>query len=147
LQAARKAAAGLSLTAEVFEVSRSAEFEPAFRSMAAARAGGLLMLSSPLFASNPRRLADLALQNRLPAMNQFTEFAERGGFLAYGPDLQVLFRQAGMMTRRILGGLAPAQMPLDRPVRFRLMANLKTANALGLDVPPSFVGRADEVIE
>jgi putative ABC transport system substrate-binding protein len=147
LEAARKAAARLALRTEVFEVSRSVDFEATFGAMAGARPGGLLMLSSPLFASNPQRLADLALQNRLPAMNQFTEFAEQGGYLAYGPDLQSLFRQAGMMTRRILGGFAAAEMPLDRPVRFKLVANLRTAKALGLDIQPSLFVRADEVIE
>lgn len=147
LEAARKAAAAFALTGEVFEVSQTVEFEPTFRAMGDARAGGVLMLSSPLFGGNPQGMAELARKNRLPAINQFPDFAEQGGLLAYGPELQGMFRQAGAMTRRILQGTPAAQLPIDRPVRFRLVANLKTATALGLDLPPSLIARADEVIE
>jgi putative ABC transport system substrate-binding protein len=147
LAAARKAAASIGLAIQVFEVSSVAEFEPAFRAMAAGGASGLLMLSAPLFSGNPKELVDLVRAHRLPAMNQFPDFAEKGGLLAYGPDVQSMFRQVGAMTRRILQGAAAGGLPIERPVRFRLVVNLKAAAALGATLPPTLLARADEVIE
>ena len=114
LTAARAAAASMGIAIEVVEVSRVAEFEAAFRAMASSGANGLLMLSAPLFSGNPKELADLARAHRMPAMNQFPDFAEKGGLLAYGPDVQSMFRQAGAMTRRILQGVPAGQLPIDR---------------------------------
>ena len=147
LEAVRSAAAALSVGIEVFEVSRPADFEPAFQKAAQSRSGGDLMLSSPLFGGNPQLLADLAVQNRLPAINIFPDFAQKGGLLGYGPELQDLFMQAGVLVRKILQGNAIAELPVERPTRFRLVANLKTATALGLTLPTSILLSADEVIE
>jgi putative ABC transport system substrate-binding protein len=91
---------------EVFEVSRPADFEGVFQAMAKSQATGVLMLSSPLFADNPRLLADLALRNRLPAINAFPDFAQNGGLIGYGPDLQSLLKQTGLLTRKVLQGQA-----------------------------------------
>ena len=105
------------------------------------------MLSSPLFGGNPQVLADLALANRVAAINLFPEFAERGGLIGYGPDLQALFAQAGGLTRKVLDGVSPAELPVERPARFKLVANVKTARALNVVLPTSILLRADEVIE
>ena len=133
---------------EVFEVRHVADFETAFRAVAQSGNGAVLTLSSPLFSGNLKFLAELALRHRLAVINQYPDFAEGGGLLGYGPDLQDLFRQAGALTRKALQAPPGAELPpVERPVRFRLVANLKTAQALGLTIPPTLLARADEVIE
>ena len=108
---------------------------------------GVLMLSSPLFGGNPQLLADLALQNRLPAINIYPDFAQKGGLIGYGPELQNLFMQSGVLVRKVLQGNSIADLPIERPTRFRLVANSVTARALGLTLPTSILLGADEVIE
>jgi len=147
LEAVRKAAAVLSVEIEMVEVSSPSDFEPAFKAAARSQATGVLMLSSPLFGGNPQLLADLALQYRLPAINIFPDFAQKGGLIGYGPELQNLFMQAGVLVRKALQGNAIADLPVERPTRFRLVANLVTARALGLIMPTSILLSADEVIE
>ena len=100
LEAARKAASTWGLTVDTYEASRIAELEPAFRAAASKGADGMLMLSAPMIGGNPTILADLARVHRLPAIDQFPDFTEKGGLLAYGPDLQEIFRQAGTMARK-----------------------------------------------
>src|SRR5947209_14469689 len=92
---------------EIFEVSGPSDFGPAFQAAAKSHCDGVLMLSAPLFGGNPQLLADLALQNHLPAINIFPDFPQRGGLLGYGPDLQSLFTQAGVLesVRRLQAGL------------------------------------------
>jgi putative ABC transport system substrate-binding protein len=147
LEAVRSAASALDLTLEVFEVGRPSEFEGAFQAAAKSKASGVLMLSSPLFASNPQVLADLALSNRLPAISIFPDFAQKGGLIAYGPDLLELYPQAGVLTCKLLQGASAADLPIERPTRFKLIANLKTASALRVTLPTSILLSADEVIE
>jgi putative tryptophan/tyrosine transport system substrate-binding protein len=132
---------------EMFEVSRPTDFESAFQAMAKSQVAGVLMLSSPLFGGTLPLLADLALRNRLPVVNIFPEFARSGGLIGYGPDLLSLFTQAGTLTRKLLQGAAVADLPIERPARFKLVANLKTASALGLTLPTSILLSADEAIE
>jgi putative ABC transport system substrate-binding protein len=147
LEAVRGAAAALELTVEVFEVGRPSEFGAAFQAAAKSKASGVLMLSSPLFASNPQVLADLTLVNRLPAISIFPDFAQKGGLIAYGPDLLELYPQAAGMTRKLLQGVSAADLPIERPTRFKLVANVKTATALGLTLPTSILLSANEVID
>ena len=147
LEAVRTAAAGLGSTLEVLEVGRPSEFDGAFQAAAKSKASGVLMLSSQLIAANPQVLADLALANRLPAISIFPDFAQKGGLVAYGPDLLELYPQAAVMTRKLLQGASAADLPIERPTRFKFIANLKTANALGLTLPTSILLSADEVIE
>jgi putative tryptophan/tyrosine transport system substrate-binding protein len=140
--------ASLSLPTKVHEVRRAADFQDAFRVLAQAQNSGVLMLPSPLVSSNVQLLADLTLAHRVPAITLFPEFAQKGGLLAYGPDLATLFRQAGALTRKIiLDGASSAESPIERPARFQLVVNLKTAAALGVVVPASVLLLADEVIE
>jgi putative ABC transport system substrate-binding protein len=147
LDAVRKAAVALDVATEVLEISNPSDFGPAFLAAARSESGGVLMLSSPLFGGNPQLLADLALQNRLPAINIFPDFAQKGGLIGYGPDLQNLFMQSGVLVRKVLQGNAVADLPVERPTRFRLVANRVTARALGLTLPTSILLSADEVIE
>jgi putative ABC transport system substrate-binding protein len=147
LDAVRHAAAKLAVEVEVFEVSRVVDFEAVFRAMAQSQIAGLLMLSSPLFGGNPRLLGDLALQNRLPAINNFPDFVQNGGLIGYGPDLQSFFMQAGVLTRKVLEGAAITDLPVERPTRFKLITNLKTARMIGVTMPTSILLLADEVIE
>jgi putative ABC transport system substrate-binding protein len=89
----------------------------------------------------------MANATRLPAVMLLPDFARNGGLVAYGPDLQDLFRRAGAMARRIVDGARASELPVERPVRFNLVLNLRTAKALGLDIPPFLLARADEVVE
>jgi putative tryptophan/tyrosine transport system substrate-binding protein len=147
LDAVKRAAAITGDGLEVLEVRRIADLEPAFRAIAQLKSGGVLMLSSPLFSSSTQLLADLARQYRLPAMTLFPDFAQKDGLLAYGPDLQALFRQAGEMTRKVLAGGKAADLPIERPTHFHFIVNLRTANTLGITIPPALLARADEVVE
>ena len=147
LEAMRSAASAVNVMLQLFEVRDPSDFDRVFQAMVRSQAAGVLMLSSPLFASNPRLLADLALRNRLPAINIFPDFARNGGLIGYGPDIQGLFTQAGLLTRKVLQGTSVADLPIERPTRFMLVADLKTARALGITLPTSILLSADEVIE
>jgi putative ABC transport system substrate-binding protein len=147
LKAAQSAAAALGVEFEVFEVSRVADFDSVFRAMAQSHVAGVLMLSSPIFAGNPGLLGDIAIRHRLPAINNFPDFAQNDGLIGYGPDLQSLFTQAGVLTRKVMEGSAIANLPVERPTRFKLVTNLKTAHAIGVTMPTSILLLADEVIE
>ena len=145
-RAAQAAASALDIELAVIEGTQRSDFEGAFAT-ARARSDGIFMLSSPLFGGYPEPLAQLALKARMPAVNQFPDFAEAGGFLAYGPELQELFRRTGSLIGKVLNGATVGDLPVERPTRFKLVVNLKTAAALGLEVPAPFLARADEVIE
>jgi len=145
-RAAQAAARALNIELAIIEVAQRSDFEAAFAT-ARAHSDGVFMLSSPLFGGYPKPLAQLALDARMPAVNQFPDFAEAGGFLAYGPELQDLFRRAGSFIGKVLNGARVGDLPVERPTRFKLIVNLKTAAALGLQLPPTLLARADEVIE
>jgi len=147
LDALRAAAISLGVTLAVFEVNSAADFDEAFTEMTKAGAKGVIMLSSSLFAGNLELLAMLARRERLPAINTFPEYAASGGLIGYGPDLPSLFVQTGFLARKLLQGAAVADQPIERPTRFQLIANLKTAAALNLTLPPSILISADSVIE
>jgi putative tryptophan/tyrosine transport system substrate-binding protein len=108
---------------------------------------GLIFISSPLFTANAARIVELVRPTGLPAIYEARVLAARGGLMSYGPDLNEAFRRAASYADRILKGAKPADLPIERPIRFELVINLKTAKALGLGVPPTLFARADEVIE
>jgi putative tryptophan/tyrosine transport system substrate-binding protein len=108
---------------------------------------GLVVLSSPLIVSQRAHIADLALNNRLPTISLFNTFPKLGGLMAYGPNFSSIFTQAAAYVARILAGANPGELPIQRPTKFELVINLKTAKALGIDVPATLLARADEVIE
>jgi ABC-type uncharacterized transport system substrate-binding protein len=105
------------------------------------------VLSTHLFSANRRVIIERAAALRLPAIYEWPEMAEEGGLIAYGPPLPPWFRQAGRLVAKVLHGAKPQDLPVELPAKFDLIVNLRTANALGLTIPETFLARADEVIE
>jgi putative ABC transport system substrate-binding protein len=118
----------------------------AFETAGTGAAGALILLSSPLVSTQSPRLADLAVRHRLPALSLFAGFAVAGGLMAYGPSVTDMSRRCAVFVDKILKGAKPADLPIERPTKFELVINLKTAQALGLTIPPTFLFQADEVI-
>jgi putative tryptophan/tyrosine transport system substrate-binding protein len=121
--------------------------DAAFRSASERGPDAVLILSSPLFGTNPGRVANLTITYRLPTITLFPEIARAGGLMAYGVDLDGAFRQAGGMAGKVLSGTNPAELPIERPTRFEFVVNAKTAKSLGIELPTSVLLRANEVIE
>jgi len=141
------AARALGVRVQFIEARGPADFDRAFSDMTRARAGALTVLTSAMFVSERRRLVDLAARNRLPTVFPWREGVDAGGLMSYGPDLADLFRRAATYVDKILKGAKPADLPVEQPTKFELVINLKTAKALGLTIPQSVLGRADEVIQ
>jgi len=141
------AARSLRVQPQTFEARGSEEFDGAFAAMTRERAGALLVLSDPMFWFNRTRIADLAATQRLPTMFAQREHAEAGGLMAYGANLSDALRQAATYVDKILKGAKPGDLPVEQPKKFELVINLKTAKALGLTIPQSVLGRADEIIQ
>jgi putative ABC transport system substrate-binding protein len=147
LEAVREAAKTLNVALEVLEIRAVAELKPTFATAVDKKPNAVIMLSSPIFGTEPKAIADLALAKHVPTVTLFPEVARAGGLMAYGPSLLGTVRQAGTMVARVLQGARPADLPVERPTKFELVINLVTARALGLSLPNSVLLRADEVIE
>jgi ABC-type uncharacterized transport system substrate-binding protein len=141
------AARSLGVRLQFVELAGPNELDAAFEAAVQARAEGLVLLPTIVFAVNPGRVAALALQRRLPATFWGSQFPEAGGLMAYGPDVDYLWRRACALVVRILKGAKPGDLPVEQADRFRLVINLKTAKALGLTIPQSVLVRADEIIQ
>jgi ABC-type uncharacterized transport system substrate-binding protein len=141
------AAHTLSVELQLVEVRGTADFERAFLSVRSAHADGLVVLPSPMLFSERRPLVDLAARHRLPSIAMSREFPEVGGLMAYGASISELFRSSVAYVDLVLRGTKPADLPIQQPTKFELVINLKTARALGLDMPTTLLARADEVIE
>ena len=111
------------------------------------RAQALVMQGDSVLFNYRGRIAEMALRNRLPAAANQRELAQAGFLLTYGADIRDLYRRSAIFVDKIFKGAKPADLPVEQPTKFELVINLKTAKALGLDVPPSLLARADEVIE
>jgi len=147
ISAAERAAQALGVRLQVVEARHPQDFDRAFSDMNKAHAEGLVVLVTPVFATASRRLADLAIANRLPTMFSLREFVVVGGLMSYGPSRAELFRRTASYVDKILKGAKPADLPIEQPTKFELVLNLKTAKALGLTISPSLLARADQVIE
>src|SRR5262249_2122326 len=147
LKAVEAAAQGFVITMQVFDAQRAADIAEAFYVADRSRIQGLLLLSSPLISDNPQLIADLAIRRNLPTISLFPETARAGGLLAYGPEIQDLFRQIRGMARKVLLGAKVAELPAERPTGFQLVANLKTAKLIGITLPPPLLAPPDEGTE
>jgi len=147
IQDAQATVSTLGLQAEILYASTNRDIDSAFARLMQKRADGLMVGPDPLFNSRLVQLATLAVYHRVPAIYFDRAFAEAGGMLSYGANVTDQHRQLGIYTGRILKGEKPADMPVLRPTKFEFVINLQTARMLGLDVPPTLLARADEVIE
>jgi len=147
LRAANAAAQAASVALIPAGIQTAADLDGAIARAVKLRPQALLMLTSPTFFPQLAKVAEDARKHRLPSASVFPAFGEAGGLIGYGPNLADLFREAAKFVDRVLKGAAPADLPIERPVTFELVVNLKTARALGVTVPPSLLGRADRVIQ
>jgi putative ABC transport system substrate-binding protein len=123
------------------------DFEPAFKAIAKAHPSAVVILPSPLMQNNLARIAELALGLQLPSIYPDQTFPQKGGLMSYGPNFLATAQQAVLYVDKVLKGAKPADLPVEQPTKFDLVINLKTAKALGIEVSPTFIARADEVIE
>jgi putative ABC transport system substrate-binding protein len=143
----RAAGDRLGLTIEAFEARNAVELGRVFARIAHSGIRAVMLAQDPLFGVERKRIATLGIQHRLPILSGETDFAQAGGLMNYGPSLFENFRRAATYVDKILKGASPAYLPIEQPTKFDLVINLKTAKALGLTLPPSLLGRADQVIE
>ncbi len=127
--------------------STDAELDAAFAALVRQRAAAMLAAADPFFDTRRDRIIAFSAQQKLPAMYHFREYVVAGGLMSYGVSIPEAYRQVGIYTRKILDGAKPADLPVMQSVKFELVINSKTAKALGLEFPPTFIARADEVIE
>jgi len=147
LQDVQEAAARLSVQILVLRANVETDFEAVFADLVRQRAGALLVCASPFFASRRQQLVVLAARHGVPAIYEWREFAEAGGLMSYGTNLNDAYRQMGVYAGRVLKGEKPADLPILQSTAFEFVINLSTARALGIAVPPTLSARADEVIE
>ena len=145
--ALESAAWKLALTILFADVRTSNDIQGAFATMTRSRAGAFLILGGSMTWASRQQIADLAVQHRLPGIHLLREYAEAGLLLTYGPSSVAQYRRAATYVDKILRGAKPGDLPVERPTKFELVINLKTAKALGLTIPPSLLQRADQVIE
>jgi putative tryptophan/tyrosine transport system substrate-binding protein len=141
------AARALGISLQPLEVRDPSEIDQAFAAMTREQAGGLIVLAGTMTMDNRTRIADHAARRHLPTVSWQREYAEAGGLLAYGPNIADSFRRAATYVDKILKGAKPGDLPVEQPTKFELVINLKTAKTLGLTIPQSLLGRADEIIQ
>ena len=147
-RATEAAARGAGLTIQTLAVRDVGEVPGAIAGAARHRAGALVVLTSPLVFNNLGRVTDAAVKHRLPAICPFAPaFADAGGLIAYGPDLPDFYRRAAGYVSKILRGARPGDLPVQRPEKFQLAVNLRTAKALGLTIPQPMLLRADHIVQ
>jgi putative ABC transport system substrate-binding protein len=137
----------LRLKLQFLEVRDAADVESVFSAMSRERADALITLPHPVLQVHQRRIVELAARSRVPAMYQTTEWAESGGLMSYGPDHLDNYRRAAVFVDKILKGAKPADLPVEQPMKFEFVINLKTAKQIGLTIPPNVLARADRVIK
>jgi putative ABC transport system substrate-binding protein len=147
-QATRRAGTALGLRLAGIELKETPyDYEAALASAAPDYRGAFVVMTSTEFFFDRERLANLALRHRIPSVFAFREWVEVGGLLSYGPNIRAMYRLAADYVDRIARGAKPAELPVEQPIKFEFVINLKTAKALRVMIPPSLLARADEVIE
>ena len=147
LQSAQRGAQTLDVTLAMYEVHDTTTLDAAFVTLTKDRPDALMIPADTFLVSQRSRIAQFAIENKLPSVYSFREYIEAGGLIAYTPNYDDLFRRAASYVDKILKGTKPGELPIEQPTRFHLLVNLKTARALGLTMPPTLLARADEVIE
>jgi ABC-type uncharacterized transport system substrate-binding protein len=141
------AARALGLTVQSWEIRPPNGFEQVFGALNKQRSDALYVASGPQMGANRKRFADFALKSRLPSTNPTRHFVDAGGLMYYGADLAASYRRVAYYVDRILKGAKPADLPVEQPTKFELVINLKTAEQIGLTIPPNVLARADKVIK
>jgi putative tryptophan/tyrosine transport system substrate-binding protein len=144
---AQAAAPALGVVLQSLEVQDASQYETAFKAIGRDRADALVVLSDSFATFHRARIAELAAEHRLPVLYGHRQYVEAGGLMSYGPSLFDVYRRAAAYVDKILKGTRPADLPVEQPTKYELVINLKTAKALGLELPPTLLARADEVIE
>jgi len=147
LKEVQAVADALTVAIHTFPVREPNDFDDAFKAAVKSRVGGLITLEDPFTIAHRTRIVDLALRHRLPAVYAVRPFVDAGGLMSYGPDRADQNRRAATFVDKILKGARPADLPVERPTKFELVINRKTAKALGITIPHSLLLRADEVIQ
>ncbi len=146
-RAVAAAVKGADVKIDILEVRSPAGLDAVFDAASALRPDGAMLLSSPIMSIFSKEMAQLAIKHRLPAISLFANFARTGGLMSYGPDLDALYRKVGVLVAKVLKGEHPADIPAERPDRFELVLNMKTATDLALTIPNTLLARADQVID
>jgi putative ABC transport system substrate-binding protein len=141
------AAGAVGVQLQYLDILAPQDVQTAFRAAGKGRADGVLVLTSAVLNSQRKQIVDLAAKNRLPATFSAPEFVEAGGLMSYGASIADLYRRAATYADKILKGTKPGDLPVERPMKFELMINLKTAKQIGLTIPPNVLARADKVIK
>ena len=147
VQQTQTAARSIGMSIRIVTVGNEGDLEPAFATMVQEAAGALIVTGSTYFLFSRARLAALAARHKIPAIYELREYAEAGGLMSYGASNDDAWRQIGVYAGRNLKGEKPADLPIMQPTKFEFVINLQTARVLGIDVPPTLLSLADEVIE
>jgi putative ABC transport system substrate-binding protein len=147
LREVERVAKAFGVKLQYLDVLGPKDIASAFRAASKGRAEAVLVLQSPVFVNERAQIADLAVKNRLPAIYSASDFVEDGGLMSYGVSATDLFRRAATYVDKILKGAKPADLPVEQPIKFELIINLKAAKQIGLTIPPAVLARADKVIK
>jgi putative tryptophan/tyrosine transport system substrate-binding protein len=147
LKSVEAGAAAMNIKLEKLEARNATEMNQAFDAAKRADVDAVLILSSPFIGTNTKLMADLTSRHALPAVTLFADFARNGGLMSYGPNILGIYRSLGGIAGKVLRGSKPAELPVELPIKFELVVNLKTARVLKLQIPATLVIPADEVIE
>jgi putative ABC transport system substrate-binding protein len=146
LDEAQAAGKALGLQIEMLEARNASDIDSVFSTVSKKSVRALLVLSDPVLNADRQRIANLAIETRLPAIYEFRQFVEAGGLMSYGTDIVAVYRRLGIYVDKIFKGTKPSELPVEQPTKFELIINLKTAKQIGVTIPPNVLARADRVI-